>query len=313
MAACGRNFTVVVTEPGDIWAWGRGRAGQLGLNTSENQLLPARVNTTYRCMVMVAAGCHHAVGVTSEGTLLSWGAGAGGQLGHGDLETRSRPTLLGKELFGGRKAVMVACGSFHTLVLTAGGLWTCGAGQHGGLGHGDEADKLVLTCVGAVEFRGAHIVMVAAGGHHSVTLGIDGRVWTWGFGDSGQLGHNNRENRLVPTRAAVVLVAAGGEHTVAVTIKGELWVCGHGGFGQLGLGDRVNRLAPTLVGAEAVFGGSEVLTIACGGAHSLAVTKDGTLWTFGEGEYGELGHNDRKDRLVPTRIDTQHFGNGNIV
>jgi len=164
MAACGRNFTVVVTEPGDIWAWGRGRAGQLGLNTSENQLLPARVNTTYRCMVMVAAGCHHAVGVTSEGTLLSWGAGSGGQLGHGDLETRSRLTLLGKELFGGRKAVMVACGSFHTLVLTAGGLWTCGAGQHGGLGHGDEADKLVLTLVAVERFEGnAHIAMVAAG------------------------------------------------------------------------------------------------------------------------------------------------------
>jgi len=325
--ACGESFTTVVAEQGDVWAFGRGDHGQLGLGTDEDQLLPALVGKggdVYdgEAVVLIAAGFAHTACVTAKGTLWSWGDGGDGRLGHGDREPRQRPVRLGKERFGGSPAVMVACGGAHTLVLTAAGfVWSCGYGRYGRLGHGDEADKLVLTCVGAVEFRGAHIVMVAAGGHHSVTLGIDGRVWTWGFGDSGQLGHNNRENRLVPTllasgasgRAAVVLVAAGGEHTVAVTIKGELWVCGHGGFGQLGLGDRVNRLAPTLVGAEAVFGGSEVLTIACGGAHSLAVTKDGTLWTFGEGEYGELGHNDRKDRLVPTRIDTQHFGNGNIV
>jgi len=66
-------------------------------------------------------------------------------------------------------------------------------------------------------------------------------------------------------------------HTVALTIEGELWVWGRGNHGQLGLGDEANRLAPTLVGAQAAFGGSTVLTVACGDCHSLVVTKDGSL------------------------------------
>jgi len=113
--------------------------------------------------------------------------------------------------------------------------------------------------------------------------------------------------------AAAVLVAAGALHTVAVTREGELWVWGFGGYGQLGLGDGANRLAPTLVGAEEGFGELQVLSVACGYFHTLAVTKDGALWTFGWGEDCALGHNDRTTRLVPTRIEAQHFGNAKIV
>jgi len=43
MAVRGYDFTVVVTELGDMWSWGHGSAGQLGLNNDDNQLLPARV------------------------------------------------------------------------------------------------------------------------------------------------------------------------------------------------------------------------------------------------------------------------------
>jgi len=176
------------------------------------------------------------------------------------------------------------------------GIWSCGLGGYGRLGHGDIADKLVLTLVGAEVFRGAQIVIVAAGGAHSVALGTEGRLWTWGFGCSGQLGHNDAENKLVPTLLAgealggfaAALVAAGGLHTVAVTIEGELWVWGYGRIGQLGLGDKTDRLAPTLMRAEAVFGGSPVLTVACGVYHSLVVTKDGALWTFGRGGHATV-------------------------
>jgi len=80
-------------------------------------------------------------------------------------------------------------------------------------------------------FREAEIVMVAAGGCQRVALGAEGRVWTWGWNGYGQLGHNDEQNRLVPTLltgealggAAAVLVVAGKMHTVAVMIDGALW------------------------------------------------------------------------------------------
>jgi len=190
-------------------------------------------------------------------------------------------------MFGGSPAVMVACGDFHMLVLTAAGLvWSCGEGVYGKLGHGNAATHLVLTLVAAERLEGALIVMVAAGADHNVALEAEGRVWTWGWGFFGQLGHNDRQNRLVPILvagealggAATILVAAGSRHTVAVMIDGALWAWGHGGDGQLGLGDEESKLVPARVESQVEFGGSPVLMAACGDRHTLAVTKAGTLW-----------------------------------
>mmetsp|Transcript_88483 Transcript_88483/g.129403 ORF Transcript_88483/g.129403 Transcript_88483/m.129403 type:complete len:239 (-) Transcript_88483:260-976(-) len=223
---------------------------------------------------VMAAGRAHTVCVTARGTpqLWSWGNGQNGQLGHDDRESRKRPARLGKEMFGGSPAVMVCCGGKHTLVLTAVGcIWSCASGLCGRLGHDDTADQLVLTLVGTEGFREAQIVMVAAGGAHSVALGAEERVWTWGYDRRGQLGHNNQENRLMPRLltgealggSVAVLVSAGRLHTVAVTIEGALWVWGGGEYGQLGLGHKHDRLAPTLMGTEGAFGGLQVLTVAC--------------------------------------------------
>jgi len=325
--ACGYGFTAVVREQGDLCAFGKGYLGQLGLGTNADELLPACVGGADEvfdgeAVVMVAAGYEHTACVTAKGTVWSWGFGHRGRLGHGDREPRQRPARIGKEMFGGSPAVMVACGSNHTLVLTAlGCVWSCGCGLFGQLGHGDMADQLVLTLVAEERLRGALIVMVAAGGLHSVAVGVEGRVWTWGYGEDGQLGQNDEEHRLVPTLlvgeafggAAAVQVSAGWRHTVAVTIEGALWVWGDGEYGQLGLGDKANRLAPMLVGAQVAFGGSEVVTVSCGSFHTLAVTKDGALHTFGKGAHGALGHNDRHNRLVPTRIEPLHFANAHIV
>ena len=126
--------------------------------------------------------------------------------------------------------------------------------------------------------------MVADGFAHSVAVGAEGRVWTWGWNIHGQLGHNDKQNRLVPTQlagealggSAAVLVAAVGYHTVAVMIDGVLLAWGAGADGQLGLGDLADRLVPLQVGAEEMFGG-RVLMTDYGYKHTLAVTKAGTL------------------------------------
>jgi len=98
-------------------------------------------------------------------------------------------------------------------------------------------------------------------------------------------------------------------------IDGALWAWGHGGDGKLGLVDAEDRLVPARVGAEEEFGESPVLMAACGNCflHTLAVTKAGTLWAWGRGEYGELGHNHDNNRRVPTQVEAQHFGHAKIV
>ena len=144
-------------------------------------------------------------------------------------------------------------------------------------------------------------------------------MWTWGRG--GCLGHNDTEDRHVPTPLALEalggakpkIVAAGGMHTVAVLDDGSLWAWGINTNGQLGLGLKYFVLVPTRVGAEDEFGGSRVLTAACGDEHTLAVTEAGALWSCGKGADGALGLNDINDRRVPTRGDAQRFDNVKIV
>jgi len=206
-------------------------------------------------------------------------------------------------------------------VLTVGSLWTCGEGEYGKLGHGDEADRLVLTQVATEHFAGnAQIVMVAAGNSHSVVVGAEDSVWTWGLGV--YLGHNDTQHRhvqtLLPSTAFaggnVVTVAAGNNHTMALTSKGVLWAWGNNWNGQLGIiGLETLEMEPTLVGAKDVFGGSPVHMVACGDNHTLIVTEEGTLWTCCQGQNSVLGHNDINNRRVPTLVEAHHFGNAKVV
>jgi len=121
------------------------------------------------------------------------------------------------------------------------------------------------------DITGTDIIFIVAGGLHSMALEATETMWTWGFGASGQLVHNNQEDRLVLTAMAreafnrhkVVSVAAGRVHSVAVRMEGELWVWGFGLQGQLGLGDHRNQIKPTMIGTETALGESHVITASC--------------------------------------------------
>ena len=159
------------------------------------------------------------------------------ELGHGDREPRQRPERLGREMFGGSPAVMISCGTYHTIVLTEEGwVWTCGLGENGRLGHSNEDDRLVLTRVAGERFLNTQIVMVAAASHHSVALGVDAKVWCWGKAGQGRVGawdsHDERfgPSVLHPTQVGKnsieeaafggttpVMIAAGYNHTLVIT------------------------------------------------------------------------------------------------
>jgi alpha-tubulin suppressor-like RCC1 family protein len=115
--------------------------------------------------------------------------------------------------FGGSRVGMAACGDLITLAVTeAGALWSCGKGAYGALGHGDNVDRLIPTCVDAQDFDGAKIVTAAAGSYVSTAVTEDGALYTWGtaqnpidFYDADTpiaLGHTDMENKIVSTRVA---------------------------------------------------------------------------------------------------------------
>jgi alpha-tubulin suppressor-like RCC1 family protein len=326
--ATGCSFTVAVGEDGGIFSFGSNLNGQLGTNDmglwAEDRLDPTRVAGLPAPVRQVATGGYHTAMVTEVGDLLMCGRGMYGRLGLGDERDRATPTLVARAVFDGEAVLMVACGDAHTAVATeGGGVYTFGNGEVGQLGHGDEENQLAPRRVPAAAFNDERIVMVAAGGSHTVALSEAGHVFTWGDGGVGQLGHNDRERQRAPRQVEagrfgsdkVVFVAAGGGYTVAVTAGGRLYTWGFGNLGRLGHGDAGDRLVPTLVGAGA-FGapeGGRVVMAACGMAHTLVVTQDGALWVCGRGYDGQLGLSDLASRHSFERVGAGAFGGARVV
>ena len=97
------------------------------------------------------------------------------------------------------------------------------------------------------------VVAIDAGDDHSAALSADGRLWTWGLGSYGALGHDTIESQHTPQpvcallNSPVVAVAAGGNHTVALSVKGRVYTWGSNTYGQLGVGNCIDASLPCVI------------------------------------------------------------------
>jgi len=117
-------------------------------------------------------------------------------------------------------------------VTSDGTVYTFGGGEHGQLGHGDKTNRVRPTAIMALE--GTQIVSVTCGWSHSVALDVNGRVFTWGNGDHGKLGHGSGEKMSTPhlvdglSHLRVIRIASYNEHTAALVEPPEHGVVGAG-------------------------------------------------------------------------------------
>jgi alpha-tubulin suppressor-like RCC1 family protein len=98
-------------------------------------------------------------------------------------------------------------------------------------------------------------------------------------------------------------ISAGYAHSIALKSDGTLWAWGYNGDGELGDGSTTDRYTPVQVSG----GGSTWAAIAAGYAHTIALKSDGTLWAWGDNDYGQLGDGFNTDRHTPVQVS----GGGN--
>ena len=248
MVACGGHHTVAVSSEGEVYSWGWGNEGQLGNGSQYDQLTPTIVRGLDSQRICSAAcGYYHTVVSTETGAVFCWGKGSAGQLGFGDPASSLVPRPIAA--LSQHRVHQVACGAAHTLAVANGGeVFAWGQGGDGQLGVGppcadSAADAHEPRRV--VGLDGVAIALVACGSRHSLAAAADGRLFTWGLGDDGRLGHGDAEPRHSPAhvcaggaleRARVRGIAGGGHHSAAVTEAGQILTCGRGTYGQLGHG-----------------------------------------------------------------------------
>ncbi|KAL3528160.1 hypothetical protein ACH5RR_012816 [Cinchona calisaya] len=261
-------------------------------------------NSPVRRVLVISAGASHSVALLSENIICSWGRGEDGQLGHGDAEDRFSPTQL--SALNGHDVVSVTCGADHSTAYSRSRMqvYSWGWGDFGRLGHGNSSDLFAPQPIKAL--HGLKIRQIACGDSHCLAVTMQGEVQSWGRNQNGQLGLGTTEDSLVPQKIgafqgiSVKMVAAGAEHTAAVTEDGELYGWGWGRYGNLGLGDRNDRLIPEKVSAVE---GENMTLVACGWRHTISVSSSGGLYTCGWSKYGQLGHGDFDDHLIPHKLN----------
>ncbi|GLD91610.1 hypothetical protein PINS_up000143 [Pythium insidiosum] len=278
-------------------------------------------------VVAASCGSRHSMVITSSGEVFSWGWGAMGQLGHGDVKSSSVPRRI--EFFPDNGLVVdyISCGGCHSAAVTKNGdVYTWGEAHWGQLGvpRADLSDSCAegflsvpTKCV-IVDDSGkdVRIVKISCGGAHTAALTADGQVYTWGRSDSGQLGIGEKwvqesgdhgtlyvaSPHLVDgfDGEKVVQVACGAFHTAAVTESGKVFIWGKEDYGMLGVGQTSDIQTPKRI---EFFDSKPALRVSCGGWHTVVVTREGECYSFGRGEYGRLGLGDTRSRYRPHLVE----------
>lgn len=202
-----------------------------------------------------------------------------------DNEQQRQPKLI--ESLVGLKVKEICAGYHHSMALTSkSGLYCWGSGWSGQLGTGNTKDLNTPTFVDTFQFNTkCKIVKIAAGYHHSLALTDDGRIYTWGYGEVGQLGHGNSIKRVLTPKCIEGLsdvkfidISASEHHTLALTSDGKVYSWGLNRFNQLGYStdDSTYQSTPKVVPIQNI-----ITSISAGTAHSLAVSSDGALYYWG--------------------------------
>jgi len=297
--ACGYNYTAAIQSPGTLWTWGLNSSGQLGLNTptTNNASSPVQIGAV-NYWTQVAAGAGHIVAIQSPGTLWSWGNNTQGQLGLSDTTNRSSPVQIGSSSLW----TQVACGPYFTTALqTPGTLWAWGNNSFGQLGTSNQVNISSPVQVGALSLW----TQISCGYTFTTALQTPGSLWVWGNNSFGQLGLSDVTHRSSPVQVGSLntwtQTVGGFNDTVAIASPGTLYAWGSNSYGQLGAYTAIanGRSSPAQISSPATASWRAVVS---GANFVSAIQTNGTLWAWGDNQFGQLGLSDLTNRLSPNQI-----------
>ncbi|XP_037935505.1 probable E3 ubiquitin-protein ligase HERC2 [Teleopsis dalmanni] len=240
-------------------------------------------------------------------TIMVWGLNDKEQLGGLKGSKVKVPTF--SQTISRVRPIHIAGGSKSLFIVTHDGkVFACGEGTNGRLGLGKCVNVSIPRQVPVLHRYVVKKVAVHSGGKHALALTLDGKVFSWGEGEDGKLGHGNRltldKPKMIESLRPKKIrdIACGSSHSAAITSAGELYTWGLGEYGRLGHGDSVTQLRPKLVLALL---GKRVIQVACGSrdAQTLALTEDGAVYSWGDGDFGKLGRGGSEGSVVPHEVD----------
>lgn len=259
------DATLVIKEDGAVWGWGYNSF----LVEPADLLSVITPTKLMEDAVSVDAGVC-GLAITQDNSLWAWGSVYS--------FTDDRITVPTKIM---DNVIAVSAGDAHVLVLQEDGtVWTWGFNMFGSLGDGtteNRSDPIKVM---------DDAVAISAGGYHNLAVMSDGSLWAWGDNTYGQLGNGSSESSYIPIKIMdnVVSVSAGGGCSLVIKDDGSLW--------QLGKTSN-KKVLDNVVAASA---GGE------GDMHYHAITSDGSLWSWGDNTFGQLGDGTTINQDEPIKV-----------
>uniref|UniRef100_A0A8C3UKE5 Retinitis pigmentosa GTPase regulator n=1 Tax=Catharus ustulatus TaxID=91951 RepID=A0A8C3UKE5_CATUS len=259
MAAPAAGTELPVPESGAVFTFGKSKFAED---------IPSKFWFKNDKPVLISCGDEHTAIITGKGKLYMFGSNDWGQLGLGSKNTVSKPTCVKEK----------------------GNVYATGGNSEGQLGLGDTEERTTFHLISF--FTNQHkIKQLSAGSYTSAAVTEDGQLFVWGDNSEGQIGLASEASASVPCKVdigkPVSFVSCGYYHSALITGDGELYTFGEPLNGKLGLFPeqlKNNRVPQPVLGIM-----EKVKKVACGGEHTVVLTEK-AVYTFGLGQYGQLGH-----------------------
>lgn len=274
-----------------LWLWGRNNYGQLanGDILGNSQSSPVQTISSGYNWKQVAGGQVSMFAIKADGTLWGWGSNSQGILGDNSITTRSSPV---QTVSSGTNWKLVSAGTYHACAIkTDGTLWLWGRNNGGQLGDNSITSKSspVQTVSGGTNWKA-----LSGGREMTVSIKTDGTLWLWGRNNYGNLGDNTIASKSSPIQTVSGgtnwrQISSYGGSVAAIKNDGTLWLWGNGTSGQLGDNTITNKSSPV----QTISGGTNWRQVSNGTFSAGAIKTDGTLWMWGQNNFGQLGNNTR--------------------
>eukprot|EP00026_Physarum_polycephalum_P003548 Phypoly_transcript_03561.p1 GENE.Phypoly_transcript_03561~~Phypoly_transcript_03561.p1 ORF type:complete len:607 (-),score=131.38 Phypoly_transcript_03561:534-2354(-) len=312
----------------DVMTMGSGEVGQLGLGKAilgRKRPTPLPELQNKHILKLTPGGLHNAVIVQNDPandptntSVWTWGCNDNAVLGRStppqpdeDIDLSMKPDVCPE--LEGKRIVDISTGEYHMAALTCTGIlymWGNYKDNEGFLGY--SGSQKTEQAVPKIYPKAAPLTIkqVVSGHNHTIALTASGKVYIWGFHWLGRrVSERMKRMHLDPQpinfhkkngkEPKIVKVAAGGYHSFALSDDGTVYAWGLNNNGQLGINSTIDQGAPTEVEG---LKGKNIIDITGGMHHTVALGADGKVYTFGRGDYGQLGNGTTTGSKIPIEV-----------
>ena len=257
--------------------------------------------------------------VDNDGKVYTWGENDYGQLGNGTTTNSSMPICISdteNSVLKGKNIKNISTNRYTVCAIDDNGkVYTWGENVYGQLGNGTTTNSSMPICISDTEnsvLKGKNIKNISANGNTVCALDDNGKVYTWGENDYGQLGNGKTTNSSMPicisdTENSVLKgkniknISANGYTVCAIDDNGKVYTWGKNNYGQLGNGKTTNSSMPICISdvQNNALNNATITKIITRSIDIYAIDDNGKLYAWGGNDYRQLGNGTTTSSNVP--------------